>query len=1544
MLKHKINHILNDPAKSIPNDIIEQFFIILKTGDIEQIKKYVAETKIKYNVIDINKFANRKSPIHVILELDEKIADNPKKYRLIKFLALMGAPLDTPDNNNVRPIHLAAQLQDKKIINFFIDKNVSLNVSDSSNNSPLHYAVIGKEISCPKKETIKSLIPKQNINNMNLNLQLEKLTAETIKVLKNDINVFNIINTINKIPNMYEATKYENNVNRRIDDIKNEFFLNKNTVPNPNKIITALEQLIKSVKNEVINDVFNNAILPLDIQINNTGWGLKVGNGILPSTKDIMLNNIELKIKKIRESININNIKKVKKDIKNIVLIGINYFNIYLFCDNNPGTIIDNDICTKAYAFYVSILKIFFLLELNYYKTHFYRIFNDDISNMDVQSIPVITLIKNKSRINYCKVLSDIYDKLPTATQNELLGYVIDKGDNNSKRKDSVDNFIKEIPSELIQQLIQPLNDEYLYELLLPPSATLDLKTLIQQFKITTSNWDDNNTLSSWYNNNRIPDASTKNFPADIKLENIHDNFNKYIETGKYNDIGHFIDLDTGIDIYSVIKDYLNKYIIENLNILAVNNKYSEDTKNMKIFELYSAIYCDITSKFNEMIENISILENIIININKILNIKINYFIPQALLPLFIININEIINNLYTIISSLDNYTNSIYNYTILEDQYTLFLSFSDEIRGYLITIYANIIDLTSIHNKVIELLNFESAINLLKNTDNIFNKNLTPIGDYPQNISKFKTEKDIILNNYKIPNILYYNRSIKDIDKIHLNLPQNGYQKYDKYGKVISNSFQINIKNDKIQQPKGKATSGTWIYDTDKFSTAYIGYITKAYNNNINSKIGVFPSIKSLGSEYIIFEKYSIIEDILSNGKLKDVVKETLKDFNDDQKNVIVAKIIDSSLNNIIDYAILNSVTQWIKKIYDDTPFTKPMPIFRDTDFLNIYLNGMDTKIIKDFLESPLLDIRSKLSAIEHNINNIPNTSIHPYKFVHYVYDTNYYTDTKNTYATCYKVNPRIFEKLITPKNLYMKNAEGYTPLHLAIIYHNSKIVDVLMKKYKNLLSFTDNYKRTPHDLILDEINLHINFLKGNNIKDIYHNLTIEFNDILVNRLNLLKFNNNMLKNITYGIPIFFVMYNHMFNLYLRNYRYNFTIEIKNEFDTLSQKYFHKTPNIYPTDIFELPKEEEEKLIREANIRQYAKKDVAEKNKSKIDLLKTRLEIYNNQILELNIEKVQKVDKKDIDRIDNLIKLASKKQLEIQKNIDELTLTVKKKKITKDIARYNSGLDKIRNSDRIFNLTEFYKYAFDSVSKNNILHIYLWKHYLHMNIENTPSMIFILINLSLNNIIRSKIFSVDLQLELSSIRRFLTVYKKYVDLRESLPENLEENYILESEFNHIVYLINLLITDNVISLITNNIYEGLLAMELSMPDKDAFFKNIISIKSNDTTIMDYLRNVLPLKIIKYFTTIYNSDIDIDKKIISANEFFIPIINIIKNNGYVIISDDAVIIQNFKNQIIPFLINTYQSFISSIRIVPFIYEKYLLNTYQLVEILANLNL
>ena len=81
---------------------------------------------------------------------------------------------------------------------------------------------------------------------------------------------------------------------------------------------------------------------------------------------------------------------------------------------------------------------------------------------------------------------------------------------------------------------------------------------------------------------------------------------------------------------------------------------------------------------------------------------------------------------------------------------------------------------------------------------------------------------------------------------------------------------------------------------------------------------------------------------------------------------------------------------------------------------------------------------------------------------------------------------------------------------------------------------------------------------------------------------------------------------------------------------------------------------------------------------------------------------------------------------------------------------------------------------------------------------------------------------------------------------------------------------------------------------------------------------------------------------DNTKSIINSSDLFIPILNIIKANKLIQITENSTLIRNFREYIIPFLVNIYQNFIFIIRSTIYGYEKYLLNTYQLIEIVNTL--
>ena len=290
MSKFRPRIIINDPEKNVPSNIIEQFFLTIKSGDLDKIRDFAIQYKNKYNLIEKSTKGkgteSEKTPFHVVLELDDKIADNKNKLRIMKYLDIMGAPMDLPDSSDVWPIHLAAALQSPEILDFMIKKKVLLNRKDSSNNTPLHYAINGKEIDCPKSLSIKALTPPQNIDKLPMNETLGKTNQEIVKYLNSEPtiknNLIHIINTIMNIPKMYENDKFaielQSDAVKIFSDIatsetfpsneKDERYIN-----NLNEQQNKLEQVIEKAYSKINDDLLKGVTNKLTIEPNRKGWG-----------------------------------------------------------------------------------------------------------------------------------------------------------------------------------------------------------------------------------------------------------------------------------------------------------------------------------------------------------------------------------------------------------------------------------------------------------------------------------------------------------------------------------------------------------------------------------------------------------------------------------------------------------------------------------------------------------------------------------------------------------------------------------------------------------------------------------------------------------------------------------------------------------------------------------------------------------------------------------------------------------------------------------------------------------------------------------------------------------------------------------------------------------------------------------------------------------------------------------------------------------------------------------------------------------------------
>lgn len=169
----------------------------------------------------------------------------------------------------------------------------------------------------------------------------------------------------------------------------------------------------------------------------------------------------------------------------------------------------------------------------------------------------------------------------------------------------------------------------------------------------------------------------------------------------------------------------------------------------------------------------------------------------------------------------------------------------------------------------------------------------------------------------------------------------------------------------------------------------------------------------------------------------------------------------------------------------------------------------------------------------------------------------------------------------------------------------------------------------------------------------------------------------------------------------------------------------------------------------------------------------------------------------------------------------------------------------------------------------------------------------------------------------------------------------MDDNPILQEEHDQIVYLINLILTPTIRNILISQIYQGLSESDLTntlLADRNVAIRDILNSEYNGHSLDSFIKDILPNLSVKYFTTIYG-DQDPNKLITSANDVFQPIIETVKLNRTIQVSDDSILIQNLRDYVIPFFINTYQNFIHHIELSIYAYEKYILNTYQLTKIL-----
>ena len=149
-----ITHIGNIPNMNMDLRIIDNTFTLVLDGDINKIKTYLINNKA---VLTLQSPQSGDNILHQIIR--NELLTPSQKYELVKFAINNGVSVSTPNNINVTPLHLAVQIQDKKITELLLNNGANVNATDSKSMTPLHYAVQGNIVACAPNKTIKIIPP-----------------------------------------------------------------------------------------------------------------------------------------------------------------------------------------------------------------------------------------------------------------------------------------------------------------------------------------------------------------------------------------------------------------------------------------------------------------------------------------------------------------------------------------------------------------------------------------------------------------------------------------------------------------------------------------------------------------------------------------------------------------------------------------------------------------------------------------------------------------------------------------------------------------------------------------------------------------------------------------------------------------------------------------------------------------------------------------------------------------------------------------------------------------------------------------------------------------------------------------------------------------------------------------------------------------------------------------------------------------------------------------------------------------------------------------
>jgi hypothetical protein len=1411
-----------------------------------------------------------------------------------------------PDQDKIRNMFTIITEGDiNKIKSAISEYNMSLNIRDDQNKSPIHYI----------------------LDNNSSNLT-ENQKYEIIQLLINNGSSVSAPDIYNTTP-LHLAAKYQY----------------KNIV----------ELLLQNHANPNVIDNFGMTPLHYSVQGN-----LELCKETKKIGKLISLNPTKL-------ITNPKSLKQLKNlTIKIIDILNTNYFQLYLLniknTINNVNNIYNADFTNQNDIFLKQITNKLSSNTNNISKDQFTK--NEILSLTSSLDKLVInnlkkTLQESTSNTNYIPTISPpIFTHNNLSTQVNQLNDQINYINFNIFKLTQINanSIINNLPTNFnLQNYILSNNTDSIYyqefDLSGPvPTNLINFDTNIYQILLFRGTPDEiNDWTTKKIRSKAYPLTNDNNFNLINNTVSKSNNINNTPITGPIINFDNTIDLTHSPDIFIYKPDNIKPYYTKTSEPY-INSPYYFTTK--------------LTFYTKQIINHLVSKSNLENTLNLYLDKEYYYEIYQNILPNLLLLSYDIYQNMLAIeeektkvINILNNIKNN-FEINILNNSNNSYLYLLINCSLICSNIIENITTISKLnnilytdisksilnYNNIIKNINKKSAISIIQNLINtdFQNNNFNLLSNI------FDQKLDIFILPPK--NLIEY----KNIDKSNfykLYIPSITNQNY------ILNNFNISPPYPKFNNSNNTQTFPT---NTPPILTNFTpGLLIPQIDNLPIGNLGVinfdFPKINPVPNSINFY-----LDDYLNNIKIL-LINKVLEEFNtnyiDDKTNylnsinfpIIKEEIFSTTITKITDELIIlqiknqiyNKVNNYVQNLYNEdfknSNIISDIKFTSKTDF-SLYLNEVYSDITQNYNKYPI----QNLNLVE----KIDNTKS-PDQYQ--IYDNSLSTINNNT-KLCYKINDKIITLLISyGANPNKKDSSGSTPIFYALKNLNLNSVKNLITNNSNIYDLKNNNNITGYNYFINIYKEHIYLLTGNkkNISEILKNFTDPLYKSLKNEIEATsEFSNNIILYTDVIFPQLIIMFNNLLYFYTKSYINNYNF---NNYQNLKNLFLKFDPKLNLADIIPLINNIDRNTlnnsIKLSNIDEdfTDNKNTLLSNQNYINKLKntkTSLEQEGN-LDQVNIinDKINKLENKNRKISDNNTNLNNYINDQNNKLYDSISENIKDFKINKQndnlydnifqqVSKiYNQIFNNIiSNQNQYSGYEDYFLYNSlwenlinDSDKMNSIYNIHLVSSFVQSQYINNTNKL----NITDLDILYKKVFNI-------SIQNMFDLPQEY---------NITENYMLFEVLNIIKHVVKHILCSNLYYAVIKTVNKYLVTVNLNNSNIDN--QNLIDqvINSNNVPeLHNYILNELPKILVKQKLNIYADEYD-EQQNLDKDDIFEKITNIISTNT-IGINVDSQLIDNLRKYVYEYYNSMFVLIIPKMKTLLDNYCRYILNDGKYIDILA----